>query len=427
MSLGFYYTSIAVLLVFFVACVAGWRFRQHYATNWHRRAKLAKFSLVYFIIILAVMCILNFANDKPFWPWEAISLGCWLVVLSSLVYSWREARRRAAAEPLPPAAPSKPPTFLWQAVLILLPVVIMTVVGLVALIRDRAAVENEARQRAEELIERLQANFGRRGGGALTGVGVFSYQWKQHQMRSRGSWPDSSERYEWNRVSTNVYSKMVADWERKFPGLPPEAVLPNSITFDTQGRLQWPTPAQNPPQPSDWYRALTPEQLGTWLSVRAAENDADQGTLSNRIAAFLALLPSEAAQANARFIQLRQECQQFDPKSAFARFREFKWGHQHIQTESGLPLYSLAFAEMLRCAEVLGPDEIFWKELGWHVESYPSPLIPVLLDRAEALICTNKVLRDSVAAWRWVWQGDERAREIAAAIIAAQPLSENVT
>src|SRR6478609_8923073 len=215
MAPGFYYTSFAVLLVFVVACLVGWRFRQHYVTNWQRRAKLGKYTIIYVVILLVAMCVLNLSNDKLFWPKEAISLGCWLVVLGCLIFSWREARRKAATEPPPRPSPPKPPKFLWQAALILLPVVIMTVVGLVALVRDRAAVENEARQRAEELIERLQANFGRRGGGALTGVGVFSYQWKQHQMRSRGSWQDSSERYEWNRVSTKLYSKLVADWEQK--------------------------------------------------------------------------------------------------------------------------------------------------------------------------------------------------------------------
>ena len=47
--------------------------------------------------------------------------------------------------------PTRKPAFLWQAGLILLPVLIIAAVALTAIIENRTAVEREARRRAEEV------------------------------------------------------------------------------------------------------------------------------------------------------------------------------------------------------------------------------------------------------------------------------------
>jgi len=152
-------------------------------------------------------------------------------------------RRKASGEPWPPSRSPKPkkPAFFWQAGLILLPVIIMTVIGLIALVRDRAAVENEARQRAEELIQQLQDSFGRRVASELSEFGGFCVPWGWHQRSSRGGWPGSRERLEWEAGSTD-YPSRVAEWQRKFPGTAPEDVLPNDITFDAAGHLAFNAP-----------------------------------------------------------------------------------------------------------------------------------------------------------------------------------------
>ena len=45
------------------------------------------------------------------------------------------------------------PTFLWQGILILLPILLLAAFGFIAIVRDRAAVEEEARQRAIEILD----------------------------------------------------------------------------------------------------------------------------------------------------------------------------------------------------------------------------------------------------------------------------------
>ena len=51
------------------------------------------------------------------------------------------------------------PTFLWQAALILLPLLVLAALGLLSLRRDRALVEQEARQRAQELADDLASRL----------------------------------------------------------------------------------------------------------------------------------------------------------------------------------------------------------------------------------------------------------------------------
>jgi len=46
---------------------------------------------------------------------------------------------------------TRKPAFLWQAGLILLPVVIIAVVALASIIQNRTEVEREARRQAEEV------------------------------------------------------------------------------------------------------------------------------------------------------------------------------------------------------------------------------------------------------------------------------------
>jgi hypothetical protein len=55
----------------------------------------------------------------------------------------------------PPAcnARPRPPRFLGQALLIVLPVVVLTVVGLLSLRQDRLLAEQEARERAGRLAQ----------------------------------------------------------------------------------------------------------------------------------------------------------------------------------------------------------------------------------------------------------------------------------
>ena len=63
--------------------------------------------------------------------------------------------------------PTRKPAFLWQAGLILLPVVIIAAVALTAIIENRTAVEREARRRAEEVARQYGKELERPWGSFL--------------------------------------------------------------------------------------------------------------------------------------------------------------------------------------------------------------------------------------------------------------------
>src|SRR5207249_1370239 len=51
--------------------------------------------------------------------------------------------------------PNRKPRFLWQAVLIVLPVFILAAVGLSSLRQDKLLAEQEARERAQQIADEL--------------------------------------------------------------------------------------------------------------------------------------------------------------------------------------------------------------------------------------------------------------------------------
>jgi signal transduction histidine kinase len=301
--------------------------------------------------------------------------------------------------------------------LILLPVVLMTVIGFVALMRDRTAVENEARQRAEELLQRLQVDLGSRVALSFSEITAYSHVIGSGYRDLHGRWPDGRDPAAWQIISNN-YAGQLARWHEHYSTIDPLEVLPNDLQFDVAGRMLNARLGKSPPEPPDWFMSLEPDQSTAWavLNSVVTSHDLDLVALSNRVAEFIATNPTEEAIANARFLQLRAESRLLNPAEAIAKLRRFKWEDRRALTEGGLPLGNLIFAEIIKRSHDLGPTEALWQELENQVQSFPGYLTPLLLDQMESLVATNPSLRDSLAAWRNLWRGGERARAIGEAI-----------
>ena len=67
-----------------------------------------------------------------------------------------------------PKSRRKSPGFIWQAIFILLPVVLMASFGFWAILRQRRMVEQDAQARAAEIIRSLPDDFGRMAADSLT-------------------------------------------------------------------------------------------------------------------------------------------------------------------------------------------------------------------------------------------------------------------
>jgi signal transduction histidine kinase len=402
-----------------VALAASWRWRWSRQPNWHERVRLARTGVCLAIFAWLVLAVAGLVDPGRLWPQRALVLLAYTGFVGLMINQWRHARQKAAQEPPPAPALLAPrrPTFFWQAGLILLPVVLMTVIGFVALMRDRAAVENEGRQRAEELIQRLQIDLGSRVASGFSEIDLFSNFGNTRHTALYEQVSQTISLEELQRLVSD-YAAALERWGEDYPTIDPLEVLPNDFQFDVAGRMLNARLGKSPPEPPGWFMSLEPDQSSAWAVLNAVvtSHDLDLLAVSNHVAEFIATNPAEEAIANARFLQLRAESRLLNPAEAIAKLRRFKWEDWRVLTESGLPIGGLLFAEIIRRSHETGPTEALWQELGNQIFNHSGYLTPLLLDQVESLAATDPNHRESLTAWRHRWRGLERARGIGEAI-----------
>jgi signal transduction histidine kinase len=301
--------------------------------------------------------------------------------------------------------PMRKPVFLWQAGLILLPVVIMATVAITAIIRTRADVEREARGRAEEVARRYSKELERPWGSLLMLHDKYSQRWSDHLVNVDGAWPG------WRLVPTpeamarlraEYPNRWLAEFDAQFPGLRVAAVIPDRLMLGGQGDL--PRQPDAVPQPPAWFTSLSAPQRAAWDSLKAVlPSGAGTNEIQQRLAHFQETKPGPEAQTNAAFIDLRCRLATLPPQEAVAEALRYARQNKDAISDAGLPLANLAFAEALRYARTTGPSESLWQAIPDQVLRAPSLLIPPLLDQLQAVAGTNLLLQDSMRAWRTLW------------------------
>lgn len=373
----------------------------------YRGLQLARFL---FVVVVAGFFIDGLR--RGFNPGRVMALVCFTFIPVMQTVQIRRLRPKALAEaPVRRQAPAAP-AFFWQAVGILLPALALMSLGLISILRDRAAVESEARQRTQEIAQQFERTLGREIASELTYNDRFSYQWTEHQRSRLGGWPGSKHRLDWEQDATH-YFRLLSEWKGKFPDQSPEQALPNSFSLTPDGRVNEPwEPARL--VPPEWFRELQPEARRAWEALKRAEADnASLAVITNAAAAFLTTGSDPAAAANARFLILRAKTRSLAPAVALPELRRFPWEQRRALSESGVPLDNLLFAEVLRQVRVTGPDEQLWSEMADQVQTSPSLLTPLLLSEAGSLVKTNELLRQSVEAWRVLWSAQEKIFDLA--------------
>jgi signal transduction histidine kinase len=340
--------------------------------------------------------------------------------------------------------PTRKPVFLWQAGLILLPVVIMAAVASRAIIQSRAEVEREARQRAEEIARQYGKELERPWGFYLRRHDWYSQCWSDYLVKLAGAWPGSPGAQleaEAARSPALDPQAQLAEWQAQFPGMQAEEVFPDSFGLTAEGRFRDGLEFNPAPQPPAWFRGLSPAQRAAWEALKsAAASGASVEEIRQRIQQFQETSPEPQAGANATFLGLRArlatlpsaeavtEALRFlapdvepfytDRSSAEAAIQAVRVAQENRETfsEAGLPLANLAFAEALRYARRTGPSKELWAAIRNQVLRAPSPLIPALLDELEEVAGTNKTRQASVGAWRTLWNARLKLHDIAKAI-----------
>lgn len=155
-------------------------------------------------------------------------------------------------------------SFLWQAVLILLPVAVLAVVGLISLRQDERAAEQDARNRAAENVQSLARAMRSSVNDALLQFSPLRSRWMAGVITA-GQPGDG------NHFFNDQLKADVEKWERNYPGLkfadsafPTAEILTNGAPFD-------PPSFPSVPMPPKWFLELSPEQKALWENLRAAK------------------------------------------------------------------------------------------------------------------------------------------------------------
>ena len=246
--------------------------------------------------------------------------------------------------------PSKP-SFLWQAVLILLPVAVLAVIGWASLRQDKILAEHDAQQRAQALAEQLAPTL-----------------WTQLVVS-----PDDE--------STNKVEFQV----------------------DNSGSLIFPPSYDPAPAPAPLpLGELSPEQARLWaISQNTATNAAAEA--ADACQRLIDSNPPKRFAAAAQYQLGLLLLQQHNPSEAMKSFTRVASQYPDVAGESGLLLQPLAQFKLAE-HEAL-PVDSFCSNIVYH----PTLLTPFLLAQIENSR-TNQ--SDTVKKWRHVWAEHERARDV---------------
>jgi signal transduction histidine kinase len=282
------------------------------------------------------------------------------------------------------ASPAKrKPTFFWQAALILLPVIVLSVIGIVSLHQDRSLVEQEARTRAESIADDL---------------------------------------------AETIWAVLAAPPDR------PEA-FPAVFLMSAQGHLLEPPSYEAAPVPQPLeVSKLNDEQQRLWQTARNTRFSAlDSAAAIHASRRFLASDPPADFAAVTRFDLGVSLLQQGHTAEAANELTVVLQASPDATLESGLPIQPLAQLKWIEAAlhdTTLDSSQLLepLANVCSNAISRPSPITPALLDFASRLNQKRSSSNGEADRWLQVWQQHELARKLyGAARRQLFPQSDGVT
>ncbi len=311
------------------------------------------------------------------------------------------------------------PNFFWQAVLILLPVLLMAGFGTWAILRERKAVEQDARQRAQEILQSLPYLFHQTLAFRLDFLAVESAHQSfipENASEIEDSFSGGSVK-QWGAAGnilpgglTKAGSDSNGMWTAPTAT---EPVWPMNFLLDTNGRF-WDLTYQEAPQPPDWLASMNSEQRSTWAGLRTADlSRQPAAAVSKFVREFLNTSPPAPARECADFISLRAQLDGETNPEAMGSLLKFATNCSDAEMDTGVPLSNLVLAELLRRGQTGESNTPIEKQLEFEVRYRPSVLTSALLDEAERFAATDKTFAKSLKMLRALCSARETQRELA--------------
>ena len=305
------------------------------------------------------------------------------------------------------------PTFLWQAILILLPVFVLAAVGGFSLRQDKILAQHEATDRAQALADNLVPQI-------------------------------------WNELNVQN-TNASGQW---------------SFQLDGKGQLVSPPPYQPVPTPTPFdLTILNPEQMRLWQVLQSPDAATqDDEALSQTYRAFIESDPPDRFAAAAQYGLGLLFARQKDLAAAAERFDLVAEEYSEATGESGLSLRQLALVKLfeiephekptppararrpfakppVRPVRVLSRNSAP-RSLSLELEHFisldyvcsnlvyqPTPLTAYLLRKLQArwLPAGTPEMQDTIRKWQRTWAEHEQSRELFAAAGEALNTEANTT
>jgi signal transduction histidine kinase len=403
------------LLFFLAAYLIGRRLGWKRSADWRARYTRMRGVCILYGILFLIETIFSFHRQDQSLFKKLLLPGSFALCFGIMYVQFLRARRKWRAQPdFARQKISRPtPVFFWQAVLILLPVALMAGFGFWAILRERSAVEHEAQQRAQEILQALPTEFGRIAADRLTILEAEKSGWYRHLEGGISPWPENKNRKQWlaDTNESQTISNNLVGLHSAFPDWREGPVPLVAFVLNTNGDLD--AEPSLPPRPPAWLATLSARQQQSWAALQTAADATE--SWSNRITAFQLTQPPAPALACAKFMQLRADLTSLPATNAINQLLRFAGRHDNDLSESGVPLKTLALAAALQRARDCGPSEPLWERLQSEISS-PTALTPILLDEAGQLVAGDPQLSEAVKALH-ILLADKRAQsELAGAV-----------
>ena len=414
----FYFWLIAVSV--WLLLRQGWANRKRPGYQPSQPAKLwqnryARVRVAIGVIMLVILIVLTATMVAPGPPFRinanwAIGLAlCFSVYWGMGLFFRRQARLERQSlgnRSGQPPAPGNP--IFWQAILILLPVMALTVLGLFYLQQDRSLAEQEARDRAGITADRLAQAFGQEASRQLHDYRNANFELKCTREGDLGwlTWgrEANAEEQAWVTVKT---------WQAANPDLDLSHLPVSDVDICTTPRFNSPysSPQLYPsaPQPGDWVTKLAPEQRQLWQAVESVEYAAnDTSTARLAITNFLKSKPPAGARANAQYHLLRLQTATLPPAEASALWSDSPLGNSEEYTEAGLPIAQLVRYQALH----LLPDHAGLPphqrgSLPWAIYYRPAAFSGRLISEVERVASLTPATPQPDLATRYRWETNQ--------------------
>lgn len=294
----------------------------------------------------------------------------------------------------------RPHNFGWQLALIAAPVLILSGIALYSLRQDRAAVEQEARDRAQSLVSILGSQWRESVQKDITAF--LSDYFLAKYVPVALAWPEAID----NAKPGDIGGiQLRVERARANPLL--DSVPQIHCRF-SDGRMETPIGYPPLPFPPDWIRALSPTQtnllkdLETTLYVHP-----DPAAAARVLATMRTSHAPESALASAELEILKLRARQGAIENLSTRLTDFARRYPDATSASGTSLADLALIQALKSG---ASDAALRQEVFRRLMRQPSFLTP------EIIVAAKQLGSQTVQALESTWKIQEEARTLLALV-----------